>query len=81
MCDFESVTTCLERSKVNDTVYLGVFGENIVERGLVCNIDLVKGRALARDQLDAIQGDLGRVVKVVDDHDLVIMLQKSESSE
>jgi len=66
---------------VNDTVNVGVRLEDLVESGLVGHIDLSEFGFLARDQLNALESLVGRVVKVVCDNDLVASLQQSEGGE
>ena len=66
---------------MNDTVNVGVRLEDLVESGLVGHIDLSEFGFLARDQLNAPESLVGRVVKVVCDNDLVASLQQSEGGE
>lgn len=70
--------TCLEGSKVNHAVNLGVLLEDLVESILVGDVDLVEVGALAAEELNAVDGDLGGVVKAVDDDHIVAVLKKSE---
>jgi len=63
---------------VNDAVNLRVRSEDAIECGLVGDVGLVENRALAADELDAVDGDLGRVVEVVNNHDIVAVLKKRE---
>ena len=63
---------------MNDTVNLRVLHENFVEGSLVGDVHLVKGGALAGEQLDAIDSDLGRIVQTVDNDDIVIIVQQRE---
>jgi hypothetical protein len=44
----------LEGSKVDDIVNVWVLREDLVERGLVCDVAFVEGWSLAADELDAI---------------------------
>lgn len=55
--------------------------ENLVQRILVGNIELVKGRAFPANQLNAVHGDLGRVVEAVDNDDIVAVFEEGEGSE
>lgn len=73
--------TCLESSKVDDTVNVRVLLEDLVESVLVGDIGLVEFGPLAADELDAIQSDLGGVVEVIDNHDLVAVLQEGQRGE
>lgn len=45
----------LECSKVDNIVYIRILLEDLVERGLVCDVGLVEGRPLATDELDAVE--------------------------
>jgi hypothetical protein len=71
----------LEGGKVNDGVNGGVLGEYIVKGLLVGDVDLVELGAAAADELDAVQSDLGRVVEVVDDDDVVAVLKENQRRE
>jgi hypothetical protein len=66
----------LQGSKVDHIVDVWVLLEDFVQRSLICDIDLVEGRPLAADELDAVYDFLGGVVEVVDDDDLVIGFEK-----
>lgn len=74
-------STHLQSSKVDDIVNVWVLFKHLVERGLVCNVDLVEGRSLAADELDAVHDFWRRVVEVVDDDDLVVCLEEGEGRE
>ena len=73
--------TYLEGGEVDDTVDGRVLGEDLVDGLLVSEVDLVEVGATAADQLNAVEGDLGGVVEVVDDDDIVAVLQESEGGE
>lgn len=47
---------------MDNTVNFGVLLEDIVKGTLVGDVELVEVGALAADQLDSVDGDLGRVV-------------------
>lgn len=66
---------------MDNAVDIGVRLEDLVEASLVGDINLVEGRALLGDQLDAVQNDLGRVVETVDDDDLVAVLEEGHGGE
>jgi len=66
---------------VDDAVNLGVLGKDVVERGLVGDIDLMEDGPAAAEQLDAVEGGDGRVVEVVDDDDLVAVLEQGQRRE
>lgn len=59
----------------------GVLLEDLVEGRFVCNVCFVELGPLARDELDAVEGDLGRVVEVVDNHDIVAVLEERKGGE
>lgn len=71
----------LEGGKVDDGVDGGVLLEDLVEGLLVGNVDLVEVGTAAAEQLDAVEGDLGRVVEVVDNDDIVTVLKEGEGGE
>ena len=66
---------------MNDTVDLGVLGEDIVESALVGDVELVKGRAASTDSLNSVEDVFERVVQAVDDDDVVAVLEESKGSE
>lgn len=66
---------------MNDTVNGRVLGKDLVQGLVIGDVDLVEVGATARDQLNAVKSDLGRVVKVIDDNDIVTVFEKSEGSE
>lgn len=66
---------------MNDTVNLGVFCEDIVESFLIGEVHGVELRTAATEDLDAVEGDLRRVVEVVNDHHVVAMLKQSKGGE
>lgn len=55
--------------------------KNLVERSLVCDVDLVELWSLAGNELNAIDDFWGRIVEVVDDDDLVVCFEQSERRE
>jgi hypothetical protein len=74
-------STHLQRSEVDHIVDVRVLLEHLVQLLLIGNVQFVVLGPLAADELDTVQDLLGRVVKVVDDDDLVVGLEKGESSE
>lgn len=66
---------------MNDAVNLRVLGENLIDGLLVCDVELVKGRAAAANQLNAVEGDLGGVVEGVNNNDIVTVLKESKGGE
>lgn len=56
---------------MNDTIYVGILLEDLVKSAVIGNIDIVETRPLAADQLDTVDGLLGRIVKIVSDDDFV----------
>lgn len=68
--------TYLEGREVDDTVDGGVLLEDLVEGLLVCDVGLVKLGAFAGDELNTVKSHLGGVVKVIDNHHLVAVLEQ-----
>ena len=66
---------------MNDAVDLRMRSKDLVERGLVRHVGLVESGALAADELDAVDGSLGRIVEVVNNDNIVPILQQRERSE
>lgn len=73
--------TCLEGSKVNDTVDGRVLGKDFVEASLVRHVDLVEDGTATAEQLNAVESDLGGVVEAVDDDDIVSVFEEGEGGE
>ncbi|KAH8434081.1 uncharacterized protein LDX57_011719 [Aspergillus melleus] len=71
----------LQSSEVDDAVDVGVGLEDLVESGLVGDIQVGELGLLAGDQLNALQSLVGGVVQVVSDDDLVTGLEQSEGGE
>lgn len=70
--------TCLESCEVNHAVDLGVLLKDFVKSGIVGHVDLVECGALPTDELDAVNGNLRRVVEIVNDDDIITILEQSE---
>lgn len=66
---------------MNDTVNLWVLGKYFIQLLLIRNVTLVVLRALARDQLDAIDAFFRGIVEVVNNDDVVVSLEKSDDGE
>ena len=66
---------------MNDIVNVWVLVKDLVESGFVGDVALVEGRALAADELDAVDDFSRRVVEVVDNDDLVVCLEQGEGGE
>ena len=73
--------TDLERGEVDDIVEFWVLGKHLVEGCLVRDIDVVVCRALSGDELNSSHTFLGRVVKVVDNDDVVAGFDECEGGE
>lgn len=73
--------TDLEGGEMDDTVDSGVLLEDLIQVSLVGQVGLVEDRSLSRDELDAVESNLGRVVEVIYDDDLIAMFEESERSE
>ena len=59
---------------MNDRLDLRLLLKNFGERGTVGDIDLVEGRALAGNGLDAVDNEFLGVVEVVDDDDVIALV-------
>lgn len=66
---------------MDNVVNVWVFLEDLVESGLILDIQLVELWPLAADQLDAVDDLFRRVVEVVNDDNLVASLEEGESRE
>lgn len=66
---------------MNNAVNRRVLREDIVQCWLVGDVNFVEDGPLAADQLDAIKGDLGGIVEVVDDDDIVAVLEEYQRGE
>lgn len=55
--------------------------EDLAQRLLVGDVDLVELGAAAADELDAVERDLGRIVEVIDYDDIVAVLEKRQRRE
>lgn len=66
---------------MNHAVDLGVLLEDLVEGGLVGDVDLVEVGSLAAEEFDAVNRDLGGVVEAVDDDHIVSVLEKGQGGE
>lgn len=66
---------------MDNTIDLGVLFEDLVEGGLVRDVYLVELWPFAGDELNAVEGNLGRVVEVIDNHHLVAVLKKGKRGE
>lgn len=70
----------LQSGKVDDAVDVWVLREDFIKGRLVGDVHLVECRALASDELDAIEAFLRGIVQVVDDDDVVASFLKSDDS-
>lgn len=66
---------------MNDAVDLGMLGEDFVEGLLIGHVHVVEDGSLAADEFDAVERDLGRIVEVISDDDIVVVLEKSKRGE
>lgn len=71
----------LESRKMNHAINGGVFGEDMVEGLLIGDVDIVEDGAAAAELLNAVKGDLGGIIKVVDDDDIVAVLEQRQAGE
>lgn len=58
-----------------------MLGEDLVESCLIGDVELIKSRPLSADELDAVHDLFRRIVKIVDNDDLVIGLKKCKGRE
>lgn len=75
------LTMYLQGGKVDDTVDVWVFGEDIVQGLLVVDVAGIALGSLAADELDAVDDFIGGIVRVVDNDDLVVGLEQGEGGE
>ena len=67
---------------MDDTVNLGILYEDLLQCSFICDVYMVELWALSTTQeLNTIEGNFRRVVKTVDDDDLVAMPQECKRSE
>lgn len=66
---------------MDDAVDGRVLGKDLVQRLLVGDVGLVKVGAAAGQQLDPVNGNLGRVVETVDNDDIVAGVEQGQSRE
>lgn len=66
---------------MDNIVDIRVLIEHLVERRLVCDVDLVKSRSLAADKFDAIDDFNRGIVEVVYDNDLVVGFKEGKGRE
>lgn len=66
---------------MNHAVNGRVLREDLIERLVVGDVDLVEVGAATAEELNSVESNLGGVVEVVDDHDIVAMLEEGEGSE
>ena len=66
---------------MDNTVDIGMCLEDLLERRLVGDIDLVEDRPPPAQQLNAVQADLGRIVQAVDDNNIIAVLEEREGRE
>ena len=71
----------LQCGKMNDIVDVGVLRKDLVQLLLIGDVAVVVFRALAGDELYAVEDFVGGVVKVVDDDDLVVCFEERERGE
>lgn len=79
--DLAGLADSLEGGKVDDGVDGGVFGKDLVQGGLVGDVEVVVGRSSATDELNAIEDLFGRVAQVVDNDHVVAGFEEGEGGE
>lgn len=73
--------THLQGSKVDDTVNVRVRLEDLIESGLIGDVQLGKLGLLARDQLNTVESLSRGIVQVISNDDLVASLEQGKSGE
>ena len=73
--------THLQGSKVDDTVNVRVRLEDLIESGLIGDVQLGELSLLARDQLNTLESLRRGIVQVIGDDDLVASLEQGKSGE
>lgn len=66
---------------MDDAVNIRMVVENLVKGAIVGDIELVKLRPLATNQLDSIDGLFGRIVQVVGNDDFIVSFQQGQGGE
>lgn len=66
---------------MNDAVDVWMRIEDFVDGSLIPHVNIMKLRASAADQFDAIERFLGRVVEIVKDNYVVVGLEQGKGSE
>lgn len=66
---------------MDDTVDVGVFGEDFIKSFLVGDVKLVVLRFLSTDEFNSVKDLRGGIVEVVNDHNLVVCFEEGEGRE
>jgi hypothetical protein len=66
---------------VDDVVNVWMLVEDVVKSCLIGDVELIKSRPFPADELDAVDDLFGRIVKIVDNDDLVISLKERKGGE
>ena len=66
---------------MDHTVNLGMCGKDLIEAFFIGDVDLVEVWSRSTEQLYAIEGNFGRIVETVNDHDLIAMLEEGQRGE
>lgn len=64
---------------MDNIVNVGVLLEDLIQSGLIGDINIVESGALATDELDAIDDLLRRIVEIIDNYNLVIGFEEREN--
>lgn len=71
----------LQSSKVNHSVNLGVFLENLIQAFLIGDIDIIELGLRPADELDTVEDLLTRVIQVVHDDNIIPSAYKLQRGE
>lgn len=66
---------------MDHAVNIGVFLEDLVETSFLGDVDVVELGPLTAKKLDAVDGLLRSIVKIVGDYNFVVCLKKGEGGE
>jgi hypothetical protein len=71
----------LQSSEVDNTINVGMRSEDVVQCHFICDVDLVEVWSLAAEEFDAVEGDLGGIVQIIDYHDFIAMFKEGQRGE
>lgn len=71
----------LQRCEMDDAVNIRMVLKNLIEGAIVGDVEVVKLRSLAANQLNPVDSLFGRIVQIVGNDDLVPGFQQSQCGE